>query len=301
MEDTHAPATTLDGPPPRSSGQPLLVRSVILVRRVIGRTMWILWPRVPYRVARPLIQRKVRRALADPARLGDAREQMEHLLGAIDRSSEVDAASRAYVEHWVRCDWLHWNPRTITRQRVEGGEHLIAAHGIGKGVLLSFVHHAHFAGFFASVARIGVPVHVVAAPLASPGPNFIQHLHVVGKGGGLVSAGRGTAGIVEELGRGRVVASAIDVPGGSRASFAGRQVRCSSGAAHAAIAAGAPIVVLTSHHDEDGPYIRLSEPLDPEQFDGAQELLAELVARHEEAVLAWPEVAYLPTTCWSPI
>ena len=48
------------------------------------------------------------------------------------------------------------------------------------------------------------------------------------------------------------------------------------------------------------PTVRLSEPLDPAQFDGAQELLAELVARHEKAVLAWPEVAYLPTTCWSP-
>lgn len=301
MNEEQAPVATLTESPQGSAPGRFVWWAVALVRRVIGRTMWLLWPRLPFRLARPLMQRKVRRALEDPARLDDARNQMEHLLGAIGRSSEVPAASRAYVEHWAWCDQLHWNPRTITRQRVEGAEHLAAAHGLGRGVLLSFVHHAHFAGFFASVARTGTPVHVVAAPLASPGPNFIQHLHVVGMGGGLVSAGRGTAGIVEELGKGRVVASAIDVPGGSRTSFAGREVKCSSGAAHAAITAGAPVVVLTSHRDEDGVFIRLSEPLLPEQFDGAQDLLAELVRRHEEAVLAWPEVAYLPTTCWTPL
>ena len=148
--------------------------------------------RLPLLVTRPFIRWRVRRALDDPASINDARQQMEYLLGAIGRSAEVEAASREYVEHWVWCDSLRWHPRSITRQRIDGSQHLVAAVRLGRGVVLSFVHHAHFAGVFASVARTGIPVHVVAAALTSPGPNFIQHLTVVGKGGGLVSAARGT-------------------------------------------------------------------------------------------------------------
>jgi len=124
---------------------------------------------------------------------------------------------------------------------------------------------------------------------------------VFGSGGGLISPKVGTAGLIEELRRGRVVAAAIDVPGGSAATFAGRQVRCSSGAAHAAVAADAPVVVLTSHRDEDGVYIRLSEPLEPGDFDDAGALLEELVRQHESALLQWPEVAYIPKVCWTPV
>ena len=61
------------------------------------------------------------------------------------------------------------------------------------------------------------------------------------------------------------------------------------------------MVVLTSHRDENGVFIRLSEPLDPHHFGGAHELLHELVRRHEVALLAWPEVAYLPKVCWTPV
>lgn len=264
--------------------------------------MWLFRPRLPLALVRPLVHRKIQRALADPAAMADAREHMEHLLGAIGRSDEIDAASRGYVEHWLWCHELRWHPRAVARQRVDGAEHLATAHALGRGVVLSFVHHAHFDGVFGSVARTGTPVQVLvgAREMKSGGPNLRQHLHVVAKGGGLMSAEVGTAGIVERLESGEVIAAAIDVPGGSTASFAGRQVRCSSGPARAAFVAGAPVVVLTSHRGPDRSYIRLSEPLLPEQFDSTEDLLAEMVRRHEGALLAWPEAAYIPRVCWTP-
>ena len=135
----------------------------------------------------------------------------------------------------------------------------------------------------------------------APGPNLTQFFHVVGMGGGLLPASVGTAGLVDELKRGRVVAAAIDVPGGSTSTFAGRDVKCSSGPARAAVMAGSPVVVLTSHREADSSYIRLHEPLMPEDFGSVEELLERLVRVHEGPVMAWPEAAYIPAVCWRPV
>lgn len=276
-----------------------------LARAVISRALWIARPRVPLAAVRPRIERKVQRALADPVVMEDARKHMEHLLGAIGRTDQVEAASRGYVEHWTWCEELRWHPRSVTRQRVEGIEHLRAAHALGRGVVLSFVHHAHFDGVFGSVGRLGIPIQTVAGAremsIGGASPSLRQHLRVVAKGGGLVSAGVGTAGIVEELRKGRVIASAIDVPGGSLTTMAGRAVKCSSGPARAAFLAGAPVVLLTSHRGTDGTsYVQLHEALMPAEFASADELLEAMVRRHEGPLLEWPEVAYLPTVCWWP-
>ena len=290
----------------RSSPQPvpLAASAKALARRVVSRALWLVRPRLPLVLVRPFVERKIRRALADPATMTNAGEHMEHLLGAVGRSSEVEAGSRGYVEHWAWCHELRWHPRSVTRQRVEGIEHLLAARSEGHGVFLSFVHHAHFDGAFASVSRAGVPVHVLvgARAMRTAGPNLLQHLHVVGKGGALMSAEAGTSGIADELRKGHVVAAAIDVPGGSVATFAGRQVRCSSGPARAAFFAGSPVVVMTSHRSADGTtYLQLSEPLHPRDFDSVELLLAELVRRHEGPLLAWPDAAYIPMVCWKPV
>lgn len=227
---------------------------------------------------------------------------MEHLLGAAGRSDEIESAAKAYVEHWTRVEELRWHPRSVTRQRVEGAEHLQAAHALGKGVLVSFVHHAHFDGAFASVAHAtGIPVRAMAAATRSPGPNLTQHFRVVAMGGGLVSAAVGTAGLVEELTQGHTVAAAIDVPGGSVTTMANREVRCSSGPARAAHMAGAPVVLLTSHRENGSSYIQLHEALMPESFGSAEELLEELVRRHEGPLLEWPDGAYIPSVCWRPV
>jgi lauroyl/myristoyl acyltransferase len=229
-----------------------------------------------------------------------ARNQMRHLLGE-SAPSDIDPLACAFIDHWTWCDELRWHPRTVTRQPVRGAENLTTALAAGRGVMLSFVHHGHFDGAFASVARAtNVPVHALASAEAmrNGGPNMQQHLRVCGSGGGLVPSDSGTRGLIAELGAGKVVAAAIDVPGGSTVDFLGRTVRCSSGSVHAAIGAQAPVVVMTSHHDTSGSYLQLSEPLWPTDFSGADELLS-TIARHQEQPLTdWPEATYLPMLVW---
>lgn len=168
--------------------------------------------------------------------------------------------------------------------------------------MLSFVHHAEFGGLFSSIAHAGVSIQVLTAgaAMAAPGPNMIQHLRVVGSGGGLLSSDEGVAGMVSVLRDGGVVAAAIDVPGRTMVRFAGREVYCSAGCAVAAVRASAPIVIATSHPAEGGiGTIKLHPALEPADFSDVDQLVQFLATAHEEAVLQSPAATYLPLVCWS--
>lgn len=272
------------------------------LRRVVGRILWLLRPRLPMALTRPIVNRRIRRRLSTPAHVEDARAQMHHLLGAVGRGHEVDDLVPDYIARTAWRQELRWHPRIIARQPVEGMRHLRDAHALGRGVVLSFVHHAEFGGLFASVSRQGIPVRVLAAGAAmvAPGPNMIQHLSVVGSGGGLLSSGDGVTGMERTLRAGEVLAAAIDVPGRTAIRFAGRQVHCSAGCAVAAVRASAPIVVATSHPLEGSRgVIRLHPHVDPADFDDVDTLVQHLATSHEGAVLESPASAYLPLTAWS--
>jgi lauroyl/myristoyl acyltransferase len=259
-------------------------------------------PRLPLAVTSYVVERRVRRRLNEPTHLENARANMHHLLAGVGRAHEVDHHAREYIARIAWRQALRWHPGVIARQPVEGIEHLRDARRAGRGVVISFVHHAEFGGMFPSIARSGIPVRVMAASaeMVAPGPNMIQHLAVVGAGGGLVPSDEGVAGMERRLREGEVVAVAIDVPGRTRLRFAGREVHCAAGGAVAAKRASAPIVIATSHPD-DGirPTIRLHPAIEPDDFESVDELMQHLASAHEPAVLASPASAYLPLTCWA--
>jgi KDO2-lipid IV(A) lauroyltransferase len=249
-----------------------------------------------------VVNRRIRRRLEDPTYVENARASMHHLLDAVGRGDETDEKARTYIERIAWRQALRWHPRVITRQPVIGIEHLRDAQAAGRGVVLSFIHHAEFGGIFASISRAGIPVRVVAAAgeMVAPGPNMIQHLSVVGSGGGLLASNDGVAGMQRTLRAGEVLAVALDVPGRTAVQIAGLTVYCSAGCAVAATRAGAPIVVATSHPD-DGirPTIHLHPAIEPSEFESIDALMQHLATVHEAALLASPASAYLPLTCWS--
>jgi hypothetical protein len=53
-------------------------------------------------------------------------------------------------------------------------------------------------------------------------------------------------------------------------------------------------VLVTARRDEAGPYLRVHEPLEPSDYAGPGELLDDILLRHGEAVLAWPEAFEVP-------
>lgn len=222
---------------------------------------------------------------------------MDHLLRATDRAGEVPQLAEAYAFHMLRRAYLRWHPRALVAQRVEGIEHLLASRDAGQGVLLSFAHHHQYDGLFGSLARHGVEIFAVMLPemMAPDAPvEFRQHKVVCERGATLVSSGLGTAGLQAYLEQGKVLALASDVPGRTEVTFLGRRVVGSFGAARMAVAAGSPVVVVTSHRDGDGHHLRVHPPLVPADHDGPGALLDAILELHGAAILAWPEAFESP-------
>jgi lauroyl/myristoyl acyltransferase len=239
-----------------------------------------------------------------PSARADARRQMRFLLEVARPEADIEAAARAYVKRMIWRGELRWHPDLLTRQRVVGFEHLVAARGLGRGVVLNFMHHGAYEGLPPSLARLGAPSHILVFDhLFSDGaPGWLkQHVRVATTGGGtLVSVAAGSQGITDLLGQGLVVALASDVPGRTPLRFVGRELLGSFGAARLAAATGSPVIVATSELDSAGrPFIRLHDPLHPADFASPHELLEEMLARHEPAVLTWPEASEIPLSRWS--
>lgn len=235
----------------------------------------------------------------------DARAQMRFLLEHSRPDADIDAVARAYVRYQARRGELRWHPELITSLRVQGMHRLREARSLGRGVILNFMHHGYYDGAFASIARLGVPGHLVAYPymLEPDAPAWLrQHVKVATTHGGTpVSAAVGTEGLTDLLQRGEVVAIATDVPGRTPLRFAGRDVLGSFGAARLAISSDSPVVVITSEEDDAGPFIQVHAPLLPADFADPQALIERMLAIHEAVVLRWPEATDLPLSRWGEV
>lgn len=252
-----------------------------------------------------LVAARTRAAWKREAVREDARAQMRFLLEHTRADVDLEAVAKAYVGYQVRRGELRWHPELITSLRVEGMHHLREAKALGRGVILNFVHHGYYDGGFPSIARLGVPAHMVVYPymLEPDAPLWLrQHVKVgTANGGTAVSAAVGTEGLTDLLVRGEVVAIASDVPGRTPLRFVGRDVLGSSGAARLASATDASVVVFTSEEDNRGPFIRVHQPLMPIGFSGPEQLLERMLAIHEDVLLRYPEATDLPLSRWGPV
>jgi lauroyl/myristoyl acyltransferase len=257
---------------------------------------------IPSTALGPLVSARFRIAWSRPQVRADARAQMRFLLEHTRPDADIEAAARAYVRTQIWRGEVRWHPEAITHMRIEGLEHLLAARETGAGVVLNFTHHGQYDGAFASLARNGFPLRMVVYPymLAENAPRWLkQHMLVACTGGGAaVSAGIGTDGLTALLRSGQVVAIASDVPGRTPLRFVGREVLGSFGAARLAAATGSPVVVMTFDKDEQGPLLRLHEPLLPERYDGPKEMLEQMLHHHEAAIVRWPEWTDIPLSRW---
>ncbi len=256
---------------------------------------------VPARSLPLLIRTRAAIAWCLPSVRRTAHRQMLFLLGE-SCPAQVSQVARRYVQEMVVRAEVRWHPDVATRVRLEGAEHLEAARALGRGVVLSFMHHGLYDRAFPAVARTTSGLRMLVHPymLADDSPRWIrQHLRLNCMGGGqAVSAAVGTEAIKRMLTAGDVVAIASDVPGRTAVTFAGREVLGSFGAGRLAWESGSPVVLMTSGRDQQGPFVRLHPALHPGDFDSARSLLEAVLAAHETAVLAWPEATDLPLSRW---
>jgi lauroyl/myristoyl acyltransferase len=224
-------------------------------------------------------------------------DQMRFLLEHTPRADEIPQLARAYAEQMMVRSFLRWHPRYITRQRVHGIERLTTERDPARSIILSFTHHHRYDGMFGSVARLGAPSQILITPeIARPeaGIAFAQHLRVAGRGGPIIEAVGGTSTIAELLRPGALVALAPDFPGHTPVTFLGRRVLGSFGTARLASMTNSQVVLVTHRRDEAGPYVQIEAPLEPSHYDDPGELLGEILRRHGEAILDWPEALESP-------
>lgn len=219
---------------------------------------------------------------------------MTFLLEHTERAAEIPEIAREYAEFDALRNYRRWRPKPLLRQRVEGIEWLTTKRDPTRGIVLSFCHHGQYDGLPTSLARAGAQVRGVVAPDAFDPSTPLQlrrhyQLCAAPPAAPMLSTAVGSAGMVEALNRGEILAIASDVAGRTPITFLGREMKGSFGAARIAVEANAPVALFTSHQNPDGsPFFRVHEPLEPGDFAGPAELLAEIMRRHEPAVLAWP-------------
>ncbi|MGI8677593.1 MAG: hypothetical protein ACR2LX_02680 [Jatrophihabitans sp.] len=166
-----------------------------------------------------------------------------------------------------------------------------------RGTILSFMHHNQYDGMFASLARYGATLHVLTSPLfydPRAGAAHRQHLRVVSSGATVVPASGGTAELAKVVCPGVTLAIASDMAGHTPVTFLGRRVLASSGAARISFLTNSPVVMVTAHRAGSGSYLQVEEPIEPGDFADPTALLDELLRRHADAVLAWPEALESP-------
>ncbi|MEO6884869.1 MAG: hypothetical protein ABI232_01100 [Jatrophihabitantaceae bacterium] len=240
----------------------------------------------------------------DPEYVRGEQNEMRFLLQHTERAPEIPQLARKYSEQMVLRAYVRWHPRAITHQRIQGIEWLTTRRDQSRAVVLSFLHHHRYEGMFGSLARAGAPCSVLTLPAGlhpSADAWLAQQVRLFAMGGPVIPASGGTEALAALVRPGLTLAIASDVPGHTPVTFLGRRVLASSGAARIATMTDTPVIVATHRRDEVGPYVQLDEPLEPRDFVDSAELLDELLRRHAEAVLAWPEALDVPTSRWGTI
>ena len=250
--------------------------------------------RTPLPLVAPLVRRRVRRAQADQVAVGVARRQMEFLLSASRPDADLDAFALRHLEQVIWRRELRWRPRVITRQRVSGVEHLTRLRGPSDGLVVCFLHHGRYEGVFAALkAAGGPPVTTVGHPMMfDPAiPDYLAaNLRLGRMGSTPVPVTLGYTGLRDLVLDGQTLGIAVDLPGSTRVRFAGRDLRCASGAARIAHETGTPIVlVLPRTTDGINQELTVTEPLLPQDHPDAESLLQAVLDGFEPSVLAWPE------------
>lgn len=264
------------------------------------RLRWL----VPPSQAPALVRRKIDRLWAVDAFREQQEAQMRFLLEFTDRAPEIPELARRFAENTLLRTYVRWHPEPLRHREIRGLEWLTTQRDQVRSTVLSFLHHGWYEGLFSSLRNAGAPVTPLLSPLVLSRDTPVglrQHGRIMADGNGAIQAVGGTDHIQSQLRPGMTMAIASDVPGHTEVTFLGRRVLASYGAALIATRTNSPVVLATNHREGDRDYVQLHPPLEPKDFDQPIDLLQEILHRHGEAVLAWPEVLEIPRARWGII
>lgn len=246
---------------------------------------------------------RARRAWRKPELRDRALASMQLLLGETARAQEVDAVAREHLYESYRYEELIWRRGLTTALPVRHLQRLEDLVHAGSGVLVSLVHQSQFGAHAACLARHGLPLTVLVSPMLL-GPQAATRRGLLrsqllatfatGPNVSVLPAADSYPELASLLRAGGTVALGCDVKGSTPVRFLGRTVYVASGTARLAMETGAPIVPVSVLPHGRLERLELQEPLDPARYNSYQELLQALFARHEAAVLSWPQAMERP-------
>ncbi|RNL61231.1 hypothetical protein EFK50_17850 [Nocardioides marmoriginsengisoli] len=253
---------------------------------------------IPPSVARAYVNRRVDQLMEIDAYRELQEAQMRHLLEFTDRAPEIPVLARQFAIETMLKTHLRWHPRLVTSEPVRGIEWLTTQRDPSRSVVLNFMHHYRYEGMFKALKRRGVELDIIAHAelMGKDTPNPLKHhMRLVASGGRMTPAGGGMDSYIAMARPGITMVVASDLPGHTPVTFLGRRVMGSFGSARIATETNSQVVLITAHKDDDeSTYLQLHPPIEPSDFADAHALLAEILNRHGEAVLAWPEVVDMP-------
>lgn len=252
----------------------------------------------PAGVAVALARARAHRAwTSNPAMRSKALGGMELVVGKTPRAHEVEALAQRHLLETFKYEEMVWRPGLLSSLRIDHLDRLRQAMEGDAGVLLNFMHQGQFAAMGAALTREGISRSVLAGPnlFGEQRPDLKGALRgqllktMTANGAKILSAAGSFETAVGLLRAGEVVTVASDLPGSTPVRFLGRALLVPSGVARLSMTSGAPIVVISAVPDGHLNRWEVQEALLPGDFADPQALLQAVFARHEPAVLAWPE------------
>ena len=248
--------------------------------------------KAPLPVVKPVINRRIRRAQADPVLRRTARNQMEFVVGAAKPDADLDDLALKHIEQVIWRRELRYRPELLIKQQVHGVENT-EVRGPHGGVIITGFHHARFDGACGAMKNAGITgLKVAGNPeffVEPMEPHVAAHKHVVQLGAEMVDVSLGFRGLQEVIAQNPFV-WAFDMPGNTKVQFLGRTLGVSSAIARIAIGAQVPVVCVGQHQvGEWQQEIRLAPPIMPGDHENPASLLQAIMDNIEPSILEWPE------------
>ncbi len=230
---------------------------------------------------------------------------LARVLGADPGAPLVREATRdaftSYVRYWVETFRLPvmTDDHFLGRHDVVGAEHIRAARGGGRGVVMALPHIGNWDAAARWVTTERIPMTAVAEELEPPrlARLFEEHRHAIGMGIVLLSAGSRVGDeLVKLLAENQMLCLVADrdlTGRGVDVEMFGARTQLPAGPAMLSLSTGAPLLPSMTRFDEQGRWLTVIQPaLEIERTgsfrDDVTRLTRLLAAEFERAISATP-------------
>ena len=238
------------------------------------------------------LNRRGRRAVRDNLRI-----IFEHQ-GILPSRQILDGCARKTFQYFGKylADFIRFRKLSPAGVRenisIQGLEHLEAIRASKRGAILLTAHYGNWELGGAFIASMGIPVHAVVRPVASPALERVFQYFRERRGLKVIPLAQAGTGILKALKRGEAVALVGDrdfTGNGHPHSFFGRDVSLPRGAAWFAHRTGVPITMgFATRAPDDSFILRMHPPIDPAREPSEEAIQAKIVAIMEDTIARDP-------------